>query len=103
MSVRKVLLVAAAAVLALSTGPSAWACKYNSCTPGFWKNHVEFFYGSGLICETPECRDAFLAQLMPQLQDKSMSGEDRALQRAHAAAVLNAWADRYYRYNICSD
>ena len=102
MTVKRVVMVAAA-LCAFGAGSSAWACEYNACTPGFWKNHVEFFYGSGLFCETAVCRDAFLAQLEPQLQDKSMSGEDRALQRASAAAVLNAWADGYYGYEICAD
>lgn len=94
-------LIAATAVLALGAWSSAWAC-YNDCSPGFWKNHFECWYGSGLFCETPTCRDEMLAQLMPQLQEKQ-KGPASGLERSAAAAVLNAWADRYYGYKICTE
>jgi len=43
-----------------------------------------------------------LAQLMPQLQEKQQ-GPANGLERAAAAAVLNTWADTYYRYELCND
>jgi hypothetical protein len=92
---------AAAAVAAMLVGSSASACD-NACTPGFWKNHVDYWYGSGLFCEGQTCLDNMLKQLMPQLQEKQQ-GPANGLERAAAAAVLNAWADEYYRYEICND
>lgn len=97
----KNLLFCATAVAAMLAGSSVLACD-NDCTPGFWKNHTEYWYGSGLFCDSATCLNNMLAQLMPQLQEKQQ-GPANGVERAAAAAVLNAWADSYYRYEICND
>ncbi len=69
--------------------------EINDCSPGFWKNHTEYWDG-GIFCADDACVDFVLAQLKAK-------GPGSGDIRQGAADALNAWADSYYGALICTD
>lgn len=67
---------------------------YNECSPGFWKNHQE--YWATQYCGSSACVTAVVTELTSQ---GTGSGERRHV----AAAALNSWADGYYGAAICTE
>ena len=93
------------AVAAVSLGASALALppgeepptpppKLNDCSPGFWKNHQEY-WAEGQFCADTMC----VQMVMDALTAKGKGSGDV---RHDMAAWLNAWADGYYGL-ICTD
>lgn len=100
MNVRK-LLIASAACAVASTA-MAWPDEppppppppaANDCSPGFWKNHTEMWFG--LACTGATC-DAWLGEL-------EAKGPGSSFTRLGRASYLNAWADGFYGMTICKD
>jgi hypothetical protein len=103
MNTRKLLIGAVA--LAVATTALAWPDEppppppppppeLNDCSPGFWKNHQE--YWATQYCATQDCVDF----IMGELTSKGIGSGDR---RHAAASSLNSWADGYYGALICTD
>ena len=70
--------------------------KINDCSPGFWKNHQDWWVGAGLFCADGGCASIVLTELQSK-------GKDSGDRRHVAADALNTWADGYYKYLICTD
>ena len=68
--------------------------KLNDCSPGFWKNHTE--YWAMQYCGSEACVADVLENLTSQ-------GKGSDALRHDQAAALNAWADGYYKAKICTD
>jgi rhodanese-related sulfurtransferase len=68
--------------------------KLNECSPGFWKNHQEFW--ATQYCASTGCVTAVLTELTSQ---GNGSGDRRHI----AAGALNTWADSYYGATICTE
>jgi hypothetical protein len=66
----------------------------NDCSPGFWKNHQE--YWATQYCGSAEC----VADVLEELTSQGPGSDAR---RHNQAADLNAWADTYYKSLICTD
>lgn len=102
MSIRKLLIGAAGVAVAASA--MAWPGdpppppppppELNDCSPGFWKNHQE--YWTTQFCASTACVDFF----MGELTSKGPGSGDR---RHAAASALNSWADGYYQALVCTD
>lgn len=101
MKIRKLLIVAAA--MAVGANAFAWPGEepppppppeLNDCSPGFWKNHQE--YWATQFCADQACVNYFMGELTSK---GNGSGERRAI----AASTLNSWADGYYDAQICTD
>jgi len=102
---RKTLCVATLGA-GLSLGYLAWATApddggepppkpLNECSPGFWKNHPE--YWTAQFCGSATgCINAVLTELTSQ-------GNGSGVRRHVQAGILNAWADGYYGAQICTD
>ena len=85
----------AASALALPPGdPPPEPPKLNDCSPGFWKNHPEY-WAEGQFCAD----DACVKMVMDDLKAKGKGSGDT---RHEMADVLNAWADGVYGL-ICTD
>lgn len=70
----------------------------NDCSPGFWKNHQEYWVQTGLFCgDVPA---ACVEYTLGELTSKGPGSGDR---RQNAADALNSWADDYYKALICTD
>jgi len=107
MKIRKILIttVAMAAIGAAGTAfawpgeePPPEPPKLNDCSPGFWKNHTEFWAGIGQYCGADP--QACVDYTMGELTSKGSGSGDR---RRNAADALNSWADSYYGALICTD
>jgi hypothetical protein len=103
MKIGKLLVIAAA--MTVSSASFAWPDEppppppppppeLNDCSPGFWKNHQE--YWATQFCASQACVDFFMGELTSK---GNGSGERRQL----AASILNSWADEYYGAQICTD
>ena len=102
MNIKKLLIVAAA--IAASATAFAWPTEeppppppppppeLNGCSPGFWKNHQE--YWATQYCGSQACVDAVLTELMSR-------GPGSGDRRDTATSALNSWADGYYGAVIC--
>jgi hypothetical protein len=92
------LLIAAAACAVASTA-MAWPGDppppppTNDCSPGFWKNHTELWFGSA--CTGSTC-DEWLGELQAR-------GPGSSYLRLARASYLNAWADGYFGMMVCKD
>ncbi len=64
----------------------------NDCSPGFWKNHPE--YWATQYCGSNAC----VADVLEELTSQGPGSGDR---RHNQASALNAWADTYYKSLIC--
>ena len=64
----------------------------NECSPGFWKNHQEFW--STQFCANAACVNYVMGELTSQ-------GKGSDQRRHSTAAALNSWADTYYGSLIC--
>lgn len=103
MKIKNVLIMMAA----MTVGTSALALppdggdppppppKLNDCSPGFWKNHQEW-WTTQLCNDDQGCVDSVMANLTAQGKG---SGDIRQSQ----ADFLNAWADGEYKTLICID
>lgn len=94
MLIRKLLITAAATAVASSAiaWPGDPPPPSNDCSPGFWKNHTELWFG--LACDA-EC-DVWLEQLQAK-------GPGSSFTRLSRASYLNAWADGYFGATVCKD
>ena len=102
MKTRQLLLAAAGLVVAASAfawpgeppppPPPPPPPELNDCSPGFWKNHQE--YWATQFCGGSEC----VAYVMGELTFRG-PGE----RRLAMAVALNSWADSYYRTQVCTD
>jgi hypothetical protein len=103
MNTRKLLIGAAA----MAVAATAWAWpgeppppppppppELNDCSPGFWKNHQE--YWATQFCSDSSC----VFFVMGELTSQGPGSGDR---RQRMAGALNSWADGYYRAQICTD
>lgn len=86
MSIKKVVLFLCA-LLILST-TVAYACTPADCSPGYWKNHTEIWYG--------DFEPAVAAQMLAGLQ----GGYDTRESRFEIAAQLNT---EYWDVAACDD
>lgn len=68
--------------------------KLNDCSPGFWKNHTEYWVTQ--YCGSDDCVADALADLTSRGKGSDELRHDRA-------ADLNAFADTYYTAKICTD
>lgn len=66
----------------------------NECSPGFWKNHTE--YWATQYCGSDAC-------VSDVLENLTSRGKGSDALRHDQAAALNSWADSYYRAKICTD
>jgi rhodanese-related sulfurtransferase len=66
----------------------------NECSPGFWKNHPE--YWATQYCASSACVDAVMAEL-------TSKGPGSGERRHVAAGNLNSWADTYYGAAVCTE
>ena len=101
MKIRNVLITMAAIAVAASAfalppgeEPPPPPPKLNDCSPGFWKNHQE--YWAGQYCGSEAC----VADVLGELTSKGKGSGDI---RQNAADELNSWADGYYGALICTD
>lgn len=69
--------------------------ELNDCSPGFWKNHEEY-WADGQFCGSQMC----VEWVMAELESKGPGSGDR---RHAMSAALNAFADDYYQALICTD
>jgi hypothetical protein len=101
---KKTLCVAALGA-GMSVGYLAWATApddggepppppVNDCSPGFWKNHQE--YWAIQYCGSDACVSDVLEELTSQ-------GPGSDARRHNQASALNAWAATYYPSKICTD
>jgi hypothetical protein len=105
MKIRSALLGIAAAGLTASAlalpptepppEPPPEPPKLNDCSPGFWKNHQEY-WAEGQYCADDMC----VEDVMTRLTAKGKGSGDI---RHDMAATLNAFADSYYQALICLD
>ena len=98
-------LLIALAGMVVTTGAFAWPTEpppppppppppeLNYCSPGFWKNHQEYwtaqFCSSSMTC---------VGVVMTELTSRGPGSGDR---RDTMTSILNSWADGYYRAVIC--
>jgi hypothetical protein len=68
--------------------------SYNECSPGFWKNHQEYW-------ATQFCADAACVNLV--LEELTSKGPGSGERRHVTAGALNSWADGYYGGQICTE
>jgi hypothetical protein len=66
----------------------------NECSPGFWKNHPE--YWATQYCGSEQC----VADVLEELTSKGTGSDAR---RHDQASDLNTWADGYYKSQICTE
>jgi hypothetical protein len=66
----------------------------NECSPGFWKNHPE--YWATQYCGSEQC----VADVLEELTSRGPGSDAR---RHDQASDLNTWADGYYKMQICTD
>jgi hypothetical protein len=66
----------------------------NECSPGFWKNHPE--YWATQYCGSEQC----VADVLEELTSKGPGSDAR---RHDQASDLNTWADGYYKMQICTE
>ncbi len=103
MQIRKLLIVAAA--MTASGTAFAWPDEppppppppppeLNDCSPGFWKNHQE--YWATQFCADSACVNFVMGELTSQ-------GPGSGDRRHNMAGTLNSWADTYYGALICTD
>jgi hypothetical protein len=98
MNTRKLLITAAA----MGIAATAWAIdeppppppELNDCSPGFWKNHQE--YWATQYCGSNAC----VSDVMADLTSRGPGSGDL---RHRMAGRLNSWADDYYGAQICTD
>lgn len=94
------------ATVALAVSTTAWTWpdepppppppppEINDCSPGFWKNHTEYW-------ATQYCADSACVNfILGELTSKGPGSGDR---RQNAADALNSWADGYYGGLVCTD
>lgn len=101
MRTKQLLLAAAGMVVA--AGAFAWPTEpppppppppeLNYCSPGFWKNHPE--YWTAQFCSSSS---TCVGLVMTELESKGPGSGDR---RATMSGILNSWADGYYGAVIC--
>jgi len=101
MDAKKLLITAAAC--AVASAAIAWPGDppppppppppTNDCSPGFWKNHTDLWFG--YACTSGTC-DTWLAEL-------EAKGPGSSVYRHTRAGYLNAWADGFYGYMVCKD
>ena len=96
-------LLAAMAATALAAGalalppeePPPEPPQLNDCSPGFWKNHQEYWAEPGQFCDDAVC----VEMVMDALTAKGKGSGDT---RHEMAYWLNRWADGEYGL-ICTD
>ena len=69
--------------------------ELNDCSPGFWKNHQEY-WAHGQYCAADDCVD----DVMDRLTAKGKGSGDI---RHDMASTLNAWADVAWGELVCTD